>query len=1579
MKSSLSREFSTEEASASEKSVTEKNRGSEDPETTKKYVAIGAAVGLWTGGPAGAALGAAVGFGVDWITNSNSRTETKLEKSAFKKNEQYQESLEQSLKTNSHSFESRAFCSEFEVSFNPFAKKYFDNNFQRAIQELPVPFDSRDKVHVAKYTKFIEVYGTHVLTKVVLGGKRIVRTEMSSTDFSQLVSEDVEVAETLSFEVASGLAKSEVANLAAVKGALSSIANMVGGATGPKGAAVASVVDVVVEAVPDEAGSTESTETETNFSEKFSKNKKQAENAEKIRSKQLFTSEITIGGSPDADWRSWSQTIRDKPMPVSYSLTSLVDFMRYEQALAFDEAVNFIYAEYIVSEDATASDYPLNMHVGVYLADGTPISDIPYDQTAILKSRVTKKQYSSFPRDQQVSSLSGPIELLNFGLAWRGKPDLPLPMFATKIHGDVSSNADEEKGGYFLRKTSVYDAEDKNGVRERKTIAVIDYQNSFPFAACQDQSSQCLLSFTNFDQEGKSRYKSTDSSFSFIQVDHRIEDDFTIAGVVNAGGVSLNGNKSFSVKKVHDDSFGSRFAFEIKNFNFGPCEIQRLQNVERLLQKYVYLSNNQLATCERKPLERCCLDFGIGCWDNALEASNKVLDFFKEKRILFEKDIKEKCIQNTSGSMRYNTKDDVPIVVLFPRVENDNYPDTIRDVSLFLLPKTTKSTSSFHFEAKASFEQTGSDYAPVGVNFLALSPVQRKANTKFGYIHGLPGAKVGDHRLYGLQSVSVEFESRNTEFRNAYRNVYKIDIEDDDDLFEKCEIDNVLGNNNRKVRVGKEYNAKIEAACKCKESGFIYGDECYWECDSKCNCMDSSAYTDFEEEVNCYHQCQFFQAKLMLQYIVATAKDKEDCLKSYEELDPIKDKNENAELAYSFPSPYFQFNARYRSERAGIREGKNRYGGVRVVFDEPFETLPSVIVTPVMSDDSKCKAYDKAQSNQASFEDEYDKEQFRMTNVHAILQCMVETITKEDCFVKCACIYEEFVELKEDGSDHTNRYFADKVEITPLPFNLVAVGPSKTQSSTMENIAAKYGTATQSSTAGNNIARFAIDGEFDLWTETDSSPSQFWEVDMHSLYDIEEIIIYYRKDMPLPGYKVSIISNYGNVVATKRRADANSNIDLVTDLLSNEAIRFQSSPTGSKVRIELDGSIEGPISLVEVEVLGRDFKSFRYDVAVGKQVHFEPNAPGVDASSVTSGDLSDSFTQNVGGTVVIDLNNDYSIHEIVVHIGDMSSFNVIIEDRKENQIFVKSYNRADSNDSRVTFPIHGEIGMFVKIVANSFDLFGVEVIGNIVPQQLNKEGEQCSFAPDDGCSNGLSCGRTSRDGDYRCCSKSYMCSDEYNASCIFGQEYCYGSGDVGDTCYDFNADYCKGNLVCGDYGSGNVCCQSIDEDRNCLDPVRGDFGDYCGPVFGKECKESLQCGRTSYFDMEYCCTRTERCPLPAIQKLKFEAGTLNVPYPCTYDELYCINDKSLGDACVNDNECGGDLKCARTTKLGGEKCCEPEGVEECKNSSLGDGFGDLENNCVDEKTYCKIGYSGSKTPSTTPSNLPSDVPSLPPN
>ena len=99
-------------------------------------------------------------------------------KVAWSGSEKLQKFKSSSETLNMVTFEAKAVCSEYEVSFNPYSKQDLDPKFKAAATDLPEIFDSSNAQHRTKFSKFIQAYGTHYVDMVELGAKRILSTSM---------------------------------------------------------------------------------------------------------------------------------------------------------------------------------------------------------------------------------------------------------------------------------------------------------------------------------------------------------------------------------------------------------------------------------------------------------------------------------------------------------------------------------------------------------------------------------------------------------------------------------------------------------------------------------------------------------------------------------------------------------------------------------------------------------------------------------------------------------------------------------------------------------------------------------------------------------------------------------------------------------------------------------------------------------------------------------------------------------------------------------------------------------------------------------------------------------------------------------------------------------------------------------------------------------------------------------------------------------------------------------------------------------------------------------------------------------
>jgi len=157
-------------------------------------------------------------------------------------------------------------CIEHELALNYHGAPAFVNeDFARGVNALPLTRNN------ATYHAFIDTYGTHFTTRVLMGAKMIVKTEFTEIAWSKLEQEGVHV------EAAAQVSYASVAS---------------GGF---------------------------STETST-----------EEENREKFEEQRYNKYEAYVGSHPprDGNWQTWAEASGDAPYPVAYTLaplTSLLD------------------------------------------------------------------------------------------------------------------------------------------------------------------------------------------------------------------------------------------------------------------------------------------------------------------------------------------------------------------------------------------------------------------------------------------------------------------------------------------------------------------------------------------------------------------------------------------------------------------------------------------------------------------------------------------------------------------------------------------------------------------------------------------------------------------------------------------------------------------------------------------------------------------------------------------------------------------------------------------------------------------------------------------------------------------------------------------------------------------------------------------------------------------------------------------------------------------------------------------------------------------------------------------------------
>ncbi|GLE02676.1 hypothetical protein PINS_up017252 [Pythium insidiosum] len=163
-------------------------------------------------------------------------------------------------------------------------------------------------VSVAKYFRFIQLFGTHYTTRVEMGGKVVHRVEIKESDVQTLKRNKVDVAYGASVKASYKGIGASVSASASVQGAKSD-----------QSSAYAAVMSVAKKEI-----------------------------------------NINVGGSPSEDWREWAKTTMTTPMPIRYSLAPLVDLIAKvdaRKASLFEAAVDDYIAAYgrTLTYDTSAS------------------------------------------------------------------------------------------------------------------------------------------------------------------------------------------------------------------------------------------------------------------------------------------------------------------------------------------------------------------------------------------------------------------------------------------------------------------------------------------------------------------------------------------------------------------------------------------------------------------------------------------------------------------------------------------------------------------------------------------------------------------------------------------------------------------------------------------------------------------------------------------------------------------------------------------------------------------------------------------------------------------------------------------------------------------------------------------------------------------------------------------------------------------------------------------------------------------------------------------------------------------------
>jgi hypothetical protein len=126
----------------------------------------------------------------------------------FSGSELYIEFVKRVQETEMTSFEAHGVCTEFEASMNKYYQHLFQESFRKGLATLPVPYVKDDESHVTAYSDFISTYGTHYISRLSLGARKVFSTSMSRSSVKELQDQNVDIASTLNFRTAQTISSS---------------------------------------------------------------------------------------------------------------------------------------------------------------------------------------------------------------------------------------------------------------------------------------------------------------------------------------------------------------------------------------------------------------------------------------------------------------------------------------------------------------------------------------------------------------------------------------------------------------------------------------------------------------------------------------------------------------------------------------------------------------------------------------------------------------------------------------------------------------------------------------------------------------------------------------------------------------------------------------------------------------------------------------------------------------------------------------------------------------------------------------------------------------------------------------------------------------------------------------------------------------------------------------------------------------------------------------------------------------------------------------------------------------------------
>jgi hypothetical protein len=427
--------------------------------------------------------------------------------SYFSMSEKYRSFAKQRSEAQTTTFQTRAFCTEFEARLQRFYEHEPTDAFHRALATLPNKFDKKNETQRELFGNFLDEYGTHYVNYVVLGAKQLYSLEMQSRNVLLLREMSIDVSKSTSSKTLFGYDKTtKVSAGAAIPGTPISV-NV--------------ETDITVQAEGAVGGSTAIQET------------KEEKNLDEIKARTENFIETNVGGTPpvDGQWQTWAATAKDRPMPIIYELTELSSLMREEVAEAFTD-----YVAYYLENGRTTDDRTINdaLHYGVAAPDGQAISSYTNDAS------VNQRALTELLKRDTSGDATGEDDFFRYNVLWDGSDLFGSALFLTLIRDNISPNTQED----FSELGLVNDKFSPDALR-------------IPFAFSLEPGKATAAIFG-------SKVIDELASFSYLAADDIPVNDMYRAGVIHPQGYATNrifaSKPSFHIRQENDQEFIVEFS-----------------------------------------------------------------------------------------------------------------------------------------------------------------------------------------------------------------------------------------------------------------------------------------------------------------------------------------------------------------------------------------------------------------------------------------------------------------------------------------------------------------------------------------------------------------------------------------------------------------------------------------------------------------------------------------------------------------------------------------------------------------------------------------------------------------------------------------------------------------------------------------------------------------------------------------------------------------------------------------------------------------------------------------------------------